>query len=275
MYQRALSAAIFVPPLLVVLAIGEPWFGALIAVFVAVAAREAARLVRGAGYPAIVVVAVAGALAVAADVASPEPLRPYAYLLVAATLIAAGVAAFVEKDTRVGFAAWIGTAFTAVYVGILGSLVRLGEIAPSLPSGAPAAWLCAGRGWILLVILLVWSFDTGAYGVGIALGKRKFLAHVSPSKSYCGLFGGVAASTTVAIAGLWALGQPAVLGLVLGPLIGLVAQAGDLAESMLKRAAGAKDSGGLIPGHGGILDRVDSFIFAAPVAALFVTALVR
>ena len=275
MRQRALSAAIFVPPLLVVLAIGEPWFGALIAVFVAVAAREAARLVRGAGYPAVVVLAVAGALAVAADVASPEPLRPYADLLVAATLIAAGVAAFVEKDTRVGFAAWIGTAFTAVYVGMLGSLVRLGEIAPPLASSAPAAQLGAGRGWILLIILLVWSFDTGAYGVGIALGKRKFLAHISPSKSYWGLFGGVTASTAVAVAGLWALGQPAVLGLALGPLTGLAAQAGDLAESMLKRAAGAKDSGGLIPGHGGILDRVDSFIFAAPVAALFVTALVR
>lgn len=275
MRQRALSAAIFVPPLLVVLAIGEPWFGALIAVFVAVAAREAARLVRGAGYPSIVVLAVAGALAVAADMASPEPLRPYADLLVAATLIAAGVAAFVEKDTRVGFAAWIGTAFTAVYVGMLGSLVRLGQIVPPLPAGAPAAQIGAERGWILLVILLVWSFDTGAYGVGIALGKRKFLAHISPSKSYWGLFGGVAASTAVAVAGLWGLGQPAVLGLVLGPLIGLMAQAGDLAESMLKRAAGVKDSGGLIPGHGGILDRVDSFIFAAPVAAIFVTALVR
>ncbi len=275
MRQRALSAAIFVPPLLVVLAIGEPWFGALIAVFVAVAAREAARLVRGAGYPAISALAVVGALAVAADVASPEPLRPYADLLVAATLIVTGVAAFAEKDTRVGFGAWIGTAFTAVYVGMFGSLVRLGEIAPPLASSAPAAQVGAGRGWILLIILLVWSFDTGAYGVGIALGKRKFLAHISPSKSYWGLFGGIAASTAVAVGGLWALGQPAVLGLVLGPLIGLAAQAGDLAESMLKRAAGAKDSGGLIPGHGGILDRVDSFIFAAPVAALFVTALVR
>ena len=65
------------------------------------------------------------------------------------------------------------------------------------------------------------------------------------------------------------------MGLAMGPVVGLVAQAGDLAESMVKRAAGAKDSGALIPGHGGMLDRVDSFIFAAPVAALFVTALVR
>jgi len=277
--QRALSAAVFVPPLLIVLAIGEPWFGALIAVFVAVAAREAARLVRGAGYPAVTALAVLGALAVAADVASIEQLRPYADLLVAIVLIVTGIAAFAEKDTKVGFAAWIGTAFVAGYVGMLGALVRLGQVAPPLPADSQVDQLVsgqvAGRAWILLVILLVWSFDTGAYCVGIALGKRKFLAHISPSKSYWGLVGGVAASTAVACAGLWALGQSVAMGLAMGPVIGLVAQAGDLAESMLKRAAGAKDSGALIPGHGGMLDRVDSFIFAAPVAALFVTALVR
>jgi phosphatidate cytidylyltransferase len=176
---------------------------------------------------------------------------------------------------KVGFAAWMATAFAAVYVGMLGALVRLGEVAPPLAGTAPLAQLGAQRGWILLAILLVWSFDTGAYCLGIALGKRKFLSHISPSKSYWGLWGGVVASTAVAVAGLWALGQPAILGFVLGPVIGIVAQAGDLAESMLKRAAGAKDSGRLIPGHGGILDRVDSFIFAAPIAAIFVTALVR
>jgi phosphatidate cytidylyltransferase len=273
--QRALSAAIFVPPLLIVLALGEPWFGALIAVFVAVAAWEAVRLLRGAGYPAVPVVAVAGALVVAADVASIAQLRPYADLLVAAVLVVAAFAVFLQPDVKVGFAAWIGTTFAALYVGMLGALVRLGQVAPPMPSGAPAAGLGSDRGWILLVILLVWSFDTGAYGVGIALGKRKFLSHISPSKSYWGLFGGLVASTAVACAGLWALGQPPVMGLALGPVIGAVAQAGDLAESMLKRAAGAKDSGGLIPGHGGILDRVDSFLFAAPVAAIFVTALVR
>ena len=275
MRQRALSAAIFVPPLLVVTAVGEPWFGALIAVFVAIAAWEAARLVRGAGYPVVTVVAVVGALAVAADLASIAQLRPYAGLAVGGVIIVAGIVAFAQTDTKIGFASWMGTAFTAVYVGMLGSLVRLDQVAPPLPQTAPLAGFGAGRSWVLLAILLVWSYDTGAYCVGIALGKRKFLSHISPSKSYWGLFGGLTATTVVAVAGLWAIGQPPVMGLALGPVAGVVAQAGDLAESMLKRAAGAKDSGTLIPGHGGILDRMDSFIFAAPVVALFVTAVVR
>ena len=275
MRQRALSAAIFVPPLLVVTAVGEPWFGALIAVFVAIAAWEAARLVRGAGYPVVTVVAVVGALAVAADLASIAQLRPYAGLAVGGVIIVAGIVAFAQTDTKIGFASWMGTAFTAVYVGMLGTLVRLDQVAPPLPQTAPLAGFGAGRSWVLLAILLVWSYDTGAYCVGIALGKRKFLSHISPSKSYWGLFGGLTATTVVAVAGLWAIGQPPVMGLALGPVAGVVAQAGDLAESMLKRAAGAKDSGTLIPGHGGILDRMDSFIFAAPVVALFVSAVVR
>jgi phosphatidate cytidylyltransferase len=273
--DRAVSAAVFVPPLLIVLTFGEPWFGLLVGVLVVAAAAETVRLLHAAGYPAIHWVAVVGAVDVALEVASIEQLRPYADLLLAAVVIVAAVTAFREKDTKVGFGAWIGTVFAAIYVGMLGALVRLGQIAPPLPETAPLAWFGAVRSWTLLVIVLVWSFDTGAYCLGLLLGKRKFLGHISPSKSYWGLFGGLAASTAAASAGLYALGQPPVMGLALGPLVGAAAQAGDLAESMLKRAAGAKDSGGLIPGHGGILDRTDSFLFAAPVAALFVAALVR
>jgi phosphatidate cytidylyltransferase len=274
MRQRALSAALFVPPLLLILALGEPWFALLIGVFVVVAAHETATLLQGAGYRALPLLVAAGALAVALDFAAPAPW-PQASLVLACVVVVAAVAGFREPDTRAGFSIWVSTAFGSVYVGLLGCLVRLGEVGPAPVASAPAAALGAARGWILLLILIVWAYDTGGYLVGIALGKRKFLRHISPSKSYWGLFGGLVGSTAVAVAGLWALGQPAAMGLVAGPLLGLVAQAGDLAESMLKRAAGAKDSGTLIPGHGGILDRVDSFLFAAPVAALLVTGFVR
>jgi phosphatidate cytidylyltransferase len=131
------------------------------------------------------------------------------------------------------------------------------------------------RGWILLLVLGVWAYDTGAYFAGRRIGGPRFLTHLSPSKTYAGLVGGIVVATLVVGALLAGLGREPSGALVLGPLIGLAAQAGDLAESLLKRAAGAKDSGRLIPGHGGILDRVDSFLFAAPAVTLYVVATVR
>ncbi len=83
------------------------------------------------------------------------------------------------------------------------------------------------------------------------------------------------AATVVVALMLWGLGQDPIHAIVLGPLAALAAQAGDLAESVIKRAAGAKDSGTLIPGHGGMLDRVDSFVFAAPIVTLYVIAVIR
>jgi phosphatidate cytidylyltransferase len=164
--------------------------------------------------------------------------------------------------------------FGALYVSLLGFVVRLGHAAPALPAGAPFEGLGAERGWILLLLLSVWAYDTGAFLVGRRIGGPRFLQHISPSKTYAGLVGGLIAVTAVTAAMLAALGENPLAGLILGPLVGLAAQAGDLAESMLKRAAGAKDSSTLIPGHGGILDRVDSFLFAAPVVTLYVVVAV-
>jgi len=158
---------------------------------------------------------------------------------------------------------------------MLGFILRLGHAAPSVPDTAPLASLGAERGWIVLLIFAVWSYDTGAYLVGKQFGREKFLTHISPSKTYAGLIGGVLAATVVTAVMLWGLGQSPVHAVILGPLAALAAQAGDLAESLIKRAAGQKDSGTLIPGHGGILDRVDSFLFAAPIVTLYVVALIR
>jgi phosphatidate cytidylyltransferase len=146
-------------------------------------------------------------------------------------------------------------------------------VAHLAPSGGSAATsvgplaLRSGTAWALTLLLVVWGYDTGAYLTGRWLGRRRLIDHISPAKTVEGLLGGLVASTLAAGIGSWLLGLPAWHPLVIGPLVGLAAQAGDLAESMLKRAADRKDSGGLIPGHGGMLDRVDSFLFAAPVLA--------
>jgi phosphatidate cytidylyltransferase len=120
-----------------------------------------------------------------------------------------------------------------------------------------------------MLLLVVWGYDTGAYLTGRWLGRRRLIENISPSKTVEGLAGGLVLATVAAGIGSALVGLEAWQPLVIGPLIGLVAQAGDLAESMLKRAAGRKESGFLVPGHGGILDRLDSFLFAAPVLVAY------
>jgi len=127
--------------------------------------------------------------------------------------------------------------------------------------------LRSGAAWTLTLLLVVWGYDTGAFLTGRWLGRRRLIDHISPSKTIEGMAGGLIMGTLAAGIGAWLIGLPPWNPLVIGPLVGLAAQAGDLAESMLKRAAGRKESGFLIPGHGGVLDRVDSFLFAAPILA--------
>jgi phosphatidate cytidylyltransferase len=271
--DRAISAVILVPTLLVVLAVGGFVLAAAVAVVTVFAAREAFALLRDAGHPTLPLLGTGLALAVLLDATFPEVLEGSGQLLLAIGIVLVAVASFAKTDPRQGLGTWMATAFGALYVSLLAFVVRLGHAAPVVPPGAPLEALGPERGWILLLLLAVWAYDTGAFFVGRQFGRERFLTHISPSKTYAGLVGGIVATTVVVAILLWGLGQSPVHALLVGPLVALAAQAGDLAESMLKRAAGAKDSGTLIPGHGGMLDRVDSFLFAAPVLTLYVVAI--
>ena len=272
MRERATSAVILVPALLIVLAVGGIVLAAAVAVVTVFAAREGFKLLSDAGFPTLPLLGTALALTVVADATFPGVLEGSGLLLVAVGIVLVAVAAFTRTNPLEGITTWMATVFGALYVSLLAFVVRLGHAAPAVPADAPLAALGAERGWILLLLLAVWAYDTGAFLVGRQFGRERFLTHISPSKTYAGLVGGVVATTVVVAILLWALGASPLHAVLLGPLVALAAQAGDLAESMIKRAARAKDSGTLIPGHGGMLDRVDSFLFAAPVTTLYVVA---
>ena len=271
---RALSALVLVPVLLVALYLGVQAIALVLALVAGLAGMEVYRLLRAAGYPSLSIFGSVLAVAIVLQAGfAPEPEK--GLVLIGLGAILAGAGSLVRLDPRDGLAAWITTVFGALYIGLIAFVLYVAWMAPPVSQSAPLATLGAQRGWILLLVLGVWSYDTGAYLVGSQIGRHKFLTHISPSKSVEGLVGGLIACTVVVGAMMAGLGLSPVGALILGPLLGLVAQAGDLAESMLKRAAGAKDSGTLIPGHGGILDRIDSFLFAAPVVALYVLAISR
>jgi phosphatidate cytidylyltransferase len=272
--ERVLSAAVLVPPLVVALLLGGPWIVAIVALGTGLAAIEAFRLLRAAGHPSLPTLGTVLALAIVADAAAPQLVAGSGLLLGAVGMIVIALGVFALPDPQDGVATWMTTVFGALYVALLGFVIRLAHAAPAMPADAPLAALGAERGWILLLVLGVWAYDTGAFFAGRRLGGPRFLQHISPSKTYAGLVGGLLVATLVTAVMLAGLREDPLAALVLGPLIGLAAQAGDLAESLLKRAAGAKDSGSWIPGHGGILDRIDSFLFAAPIVTLYVVVAV-
>ncbi len=270
--QRAASAAVLVPATVAVVWFGGLVLAAAVAIIAALAAVEVFRLLRAAGHPSLPILGVVLVLVVVLDAAAPPFVEGSGLLLGAVAVLLIGVGALTRPDPREGLATWATTVFGALYVAMLAFVVRIEVAAPALAGDAPLAGLGAERAWVALLILTVWSFDTGAYVVGKRIGRRPFMHHLSPNKTVEGLVGGI---VTVAVVGLLlhiAMGLPALAGIVFGLLVGAAAQAGDLAESMLKRAAGAKESGSLIPGHGGMLDRVDSFLFAAPVVMLYLVA---
>jgi phosphatidate cytidylyltransferase len=145
-----------------------------------------------------------------------------------------------------------------------------------IPAWCALAWIHAsvpnGHRWLLAALLVVWAADTGAYFVGRKFGKHKLAPRVSPNKTIEGLIGGVVAGVSVGVIAAYYLAGAPLAQLPAVALVALIAVLfsviGDLFESLLKRHAGVKDSGHLIPGHGGILDRIDGVLAALPVFAL-------
>lgn len=130
-----------------------------------------------------------------------------------------------------------------------------------------------GGSLVLLVMLIVWAADSGAYFVGKAIGKTKLMPAVSPAKTLEGLLGGLV-TTLIVVAGVMVISPEQELGLVVAVtlFVALISALGDLSESMFKRAACIKDSGTILPGHGGVLDRIDSLTAALPVFTLIYIA---
>jgi len=148
-------------------------------------------------------------------------------------------------------------------------LLTVAAVLTLVPAGMAIVWLHALAPWLVVYLIVLVGFaDTGAYFAGKAFGRNALAPHISPGKTREGLLGGLGAvfALAVLVAGTWGLApMDALVFVLLSILIALVSVVGDLFESILKRQAGAKDSGSLLPGHGGILDRIDSLIAAAPI----------
>jgi phosphatidate cytidylyltransferase len=262
-YRRILSAVIILPPVIVILLFAShELFTLLVCIVVFLSLHEYFGLLMMKQAPVGVWLSHALALALtgAAYLQGPALMAPVLtlgmILLTATVLWQAGV------DTP-PFVALMCSLFGVLFIGWgLGHLVVLHRLEQGPMS-------------TLLFCTVLWSGDIAALYVGRSLGRRPMVPIISPGKTWEGALGGLLGSLVAATLGAWLLSLPITVSqsLLFGLLISCAAQVGDLAESLFKRYIGVKDSGDLIPGHGGVLDRLDSFFLAAPVAAYFFMSL--
>ena len=265
---RAASALVLLPVVLTAVHFGGPFFFGLLTVAVAIALYEGLGLVlpnlKERRIQAIILGGTLGGLAALIQMDSMPVGAGLALLVFGGALSAAEVVAR-PGDLESAARRWQGAVFVALYAGVpLLLMLALRQLGPN-DSGVRFIYLCMAA---------TWSNDTMAYFAGRSFGKHKMHPVISPKKTWEGLAGGVLGSIVASLVCRatflpeLSLVEALVYGAVMAPLVPL----GDLAESVLKRAANLKDSGQLIPGHGGLLDRIDALLFALPwtyLVALF------
>lgn len=163
---------------------------------------------------------------------------------------------------------WALTFAGACYVGgLLSYYIQLRDLgAPLQPALLGFLQVPPGAAWVYMVLAITWMQDSAAYFAGRSFGRHKMSPYISPNKTWEGAAGGLVGAVAAAGLAAWLLGLPIALpgALLLGAVGGVIGPFGDLVESLIKRQVGVKDAGNLIPGHGGILDRMDSMLFTAP-----------
>ncbi len=278
--QRVLVALIGIPAVLAALWVGGWVFGGLIAAAAVLATGELYGLAAARGiepYGAIGMAASGAIVLVSASLPSPSEAAPAVLaVLVALTLVTLAMSVWLRWPAREPLTSVAVTILGAVYVGCtLAFAVFLRATSARAPEQAN---LGAALGFVLLPLLATWVGDSAAYFAGRAWGRAKLFPTASPGKTVVGGVAGLIGSSVAggAVAGLALSELPTLrvsvpMGALIGALLGIVIPLGDVAESVLKRNAGVKDSGRLLPGHGGFLDRLDALLFAFPIAyALFV-----
>jgi phosphatidate cytidylyltransferase len=263
--SRLAVALIGIPAAVGIVYLGGYWLAALLALLAALAAREFARLYAGRGVPASPgVAAILAALYVA--LAAAVPVAAFSAAAVVATLIVASVISLrAAPETRPGQKV-MTTVFGSTYSGIL---LAFGVWLRALDDAAPGL---RGAAIVLLPVAITWLGDTAAYSVGKAIGRHRLAPAISPAKTWEGALAGLVATAAGALLYLeltrpivsWTMGTLEVVGL--GLAVAVAGQVGDLFESRFKRECGVKDSSNLLPGHGGVLDRLDSLLFVLPVS---------
>ena len=260
--SRTATAVVGIPILVVLVWAGPAWFAAVVALVAAAAALELTEMARRWGDRPIRSVAIAGAVGLvigAYFMDSPSSAQARFLPIVSAGAGVSLVWMLWLPKRGTGLSGLMVTTMAALYAGAL--LFH----APLLRA------LDEGREWVLLLLLVSFASDTGAFLAGWAIGRRPLAPTVSPSKTWEGAVGGLAGALAVSVAAYYVFGLEARVWevLVVGALIGTVGQLGDLAVSRLKRTAEVKDSGWLVPGHGGVLDRIDSIVFSLVVVYYF------